>query len=150
MKLKQLTSLFKRDLDRFKNELEMFPPKYLWVTSGSIENSAGVLAQHTAGNLQHYIGYGMGNTSYQRDRETEFSETGADKNDLIQKLDDAQKAVITTLSGLDDDALKANCPKDFPVKMTNEELLLQLYGHLNYHLGQLNYLRRIFEDPITS
>jgi len=104
------------------------------------------LAQHTAGNLHHYIGRGMGNESYKRDREREFSNTSADKSALIQLLEEAQQAVETTLSEMDAATLKADCPQDFPVDLTNEELLLQLYGHLNYHLGQLNYLGRFFTN----
>lgn len=142
--LKQLTKLFNRDLDRFINELRSFPEDKLWVKSGSIENPAGILAQHTAGNLHHYIGCGMGSESYKRDREREFSYTGADKDMLIQMLEEAQQAVNKTFSQMDNTTLKADCPRDFPVDLTNEELLLQLYGHLNYHLGQLNYLRRSF------
>jgi len=142
--LKQLTKLFNRDIDRFINEIRSFPKDKIWEKAGSVENPAGILAQHTAGNLHHYIGHGMGNVSYKRHREREFSNTGADKSELIDILQEAQQAVDKTLSEIDTATLKSECSQDFPVRLNNEELLLQLYGHLNYHLGQINYLRRFF------
>jgi uncharacterized damage-inducible protein DinB len=31
--------------------------------------------------------------------------------------------------------------------MTTTYFLVHLYGHLNYHLGQVNYLRRLLQQP---
>ena len=130
-----IADLYERDLNKLIEELNLFKKeKDIWKTKGDVINSAGNLALHLIGNLNHFIGRTLGNTDFIRKREEEFS-----------TKDDSLKEVIkNTLPALSDEDLK----KQFPLKIgeqefTTEMLLSFLLSHLNYHLGQVNYLRRM-------
>ena len=61
-------TLFLRDLRALRREIEAYSDeRLLWETRGGITNSAGNLALHLCGNLQHFIGARLGNTGYVRD-----------------------------------------------------------------------------------
>lgn len=137
--------LFNRDLTKLKNEIEQFEPaKNLWVTRGNITNTAGNLCLHIAGNLNHFIGAMIGNSEYVRDREAEFSQKDISRDSLLELVDETEKAVSEVLHGFDPADLSSIYPVlVFGEEMTFEFFLMHLLGHLNYHLGQINYLRRM-------
>lgn len=143
-----LLFLFQRDLNLLKAELNQFTDEAdLWEVRGDIINPAGNLAYHLAGNLQHFFGAVMGNTGYQRDREAEFGAKNIPRTHLLQEIENAETAVKGVLEHISADALQA----DYPVQLQNktwtvECFFLMLYGHLNYHLGQVNYLRRMINE----
>lgn len=139
----ELKELFNRDLNRLINNLELIDANSLWSAPEGVENSCGVLTQHLVGNLRHYIGAGLGNTGYKRDREREFSVTNQTRNFLIGEVEELKVTVTETLDGLDDASLDQPYPMDVPYDYSAREFLMHLYGHLNYHLGQINYLRRL-------
>ena len=58
-----LTTLFERDLQRLKTEIELYRiEENLWLVKDGIGNSAGNLCLHLIGNLSHFIGAMLGNT----------------------------------------------------------------------------------------
>ncbi len=140
-----LIEIFERDLDRLKSEIELYKDESsLWIVRNEISNSAGNLCLHLIGNLQHFIGAILGNSGYVRDRENEFSLKDVSKNELITHIDETIKIVKETLNNLSDEMLE----NDFPIKKHDEIvktdfMLLHLLTHLNYHLGQINYHRRL-------
>ncbi len=141
----ELFFLFKRDLESLRKELKQFTPEEkLWKVTGSITNSAGNLTLHICGNLRHYIGAILGGSHYVRNREAEFSNTNLPLNSLLQLIDESEKELEQAFQKLSN----ADLEKDFPVEVLNlkwitETFILHLYGHFNYHLGQINYLRRV-------
>ena len=49
----ELASLFSRDLNRLRNQIDSFPnDEALWLTLPGVPNSAGNLALHIEGNLR--------------------------------------------------------------------------------------------------
>mgnify|MGYP003337021022 CR=1 FL=1 len=111
-----------------------------------VTNSIGNLCLHLTGNLNHFIGAGLGNTNYVRNRDAEFSSKNIDRKILLSQLDDAAEMIKAVLPELNDDDMKKDSPKSTPDRMmTTGYLLLHLLAHFNYHLGQINYLRRISE-----
>ena len=133
-----------RDLEKFKEEIRLFPDEKLWSVQGDIKNSAGTLALHLTGNLKHFIGAILGNTGYVRQRDKEFSDTNISKEKLLQGLEETTAVVKKTLSELTDEQALQIYPFDkFKEKATTLYALTHLTAHLNYHLGQVNYLRRI-------
>jgi hypothetical protein len=140
-----------RELDAFKREIQAFPDDAApWVTPNGVSNSAGTLALHVAGNLQHFIGSGLGTTGYVRHRDDEFSKRGISKAELLAELDRARAAVDSTLSGLADDSIPAVYPESFGGKNVNTDaMLVHLAIHLGYHLGQADYHRRITSGANT-
>ena len=142
---KSIIHLYQRDLDLLFNEIEAIPEDLLWEKRPGIINSCGVLAQHLVGNLRHYIGASLGNTGYEREREREFTNTGRSKEELLQDIEELKKEIKSVLSQHKIQDLKADYPGKLPFESTVYEALIHLYGHLNYHLGQINYLRRMIE-----
>lgn len=54
--------------------------------------------------------------------------------------------ITRTVNALTPEQMEAEYPLIFDdMKVSNSYLLLQLSLHLNYHLGQVNYLRRMLE-----
>lgn len=110
---------------------------------GDIKNSAGNLALHITGNLKHFIGSVLGGTGYVRERDREFSDKDVPKAQLLQELDEAAAIVSTVLSSLPDEKVLLPYPADtFGKDALTLRVLVILTTHLDYHLGQVNYLRR--------
>lgn len=141
----ELLFLFKRDFELLRKELKQFSPEEkLWKVTGSITNSAGNLTLHLCGNLRHYIGAILGGSSYVRNREAEFSNTNLPLSFLLQLIDETERELEYAFQKLSNAGLE----KEFPVEVLNrkwitETFIIHLYGHFNYHLGQINYLRRV-------
>lgn len=139
-----LSEIILRDLEKFKEEIRLFTDEKLWSVQGDIKNSAGTLALHLTGNLKHFIGATLGNTGYVRQRDKEFSDTNVPKEHLLQGLTEAGSIVTQTLAALPDEKLSAIFPIEFAGRqVTTFQMLLHITTHLNYHLGQMNYLRRM-------
>lgn len=143
-----LITLFKRDLNKLKAELELYKDESnLWLTPKDISNSTGTLALHIVGNLSHFVGAILGNTGYIRKRDLEFSLRGVLRNEIISQIDGVIEVVENTLNNLTQDDLDKQYPlQPFKFEMTTEYFLVHLVMHLSYHLGQVNYHRRLLED----
>ena len=141
----ELASLFNRDLKRLLQEVQAFPdPNALWAKPDGVANSAGNLTLHLEGNLRHYIGRQLGNTGYVRDRPAEFSSTGYSVGELVSRIESLPELIFGVVSSLSAEALDGVYPElVLGVPLTTRMFLLHLLGHLNYHLGQIDYVRRI-------
>lgn len=137
--------LFERDLKKLEKEISEYPDEdTLWVTSGTIANAPGNLCLHLCGNLQHYIGAILGETGYVRDRPAEFAARGVKKQTLILEIQKTRESVLLTLGKLSDEELKTTYPEQvLGYPMTTLFFLTHLFGHFGYHLGQINYHRRL-------
>ena len=134
-----------RDLDKLEKEITMYPnTESLWVIRGEIKNSAGNLCLHLCGNLQHFIGSVLGASDYVRNREKEFSLKGLTGKDLVSEVVQTRESVKRTLEKLDPVVLEKVYPVVvFDELMTTMYFLIHLTAHLEYHLGQINYHRRM-------
>ncbi len=138
---------FQRDIEKLKDEIAQFPNEHLWKTKGDIKNSAGNLALHLTGNLKHFIGAVLGNTGYARKRDMEFSDKSVSKEKLLQGLIETKEIVTSVLPSLPDEKVMQPYPIEaFGKQATTLYVMVQLVAHLNYHLGQVNYLRRMFQE----
>lgn len=140
---KEVRSYYLRDLDQVVENLRKMPEEELWKAPAGVSNSCGVLVQHLVGNLNHYIGEGLGQTGYVRQREQEFVSTEKTKSDLIQDVEDLKITLDDVFDAIGEADLNAEYPMELSFDATIGGFLVHLYGHLNYHLGQINYLRRI-------
>lgn len=147
MILDSLKSLYNRDLNKLKTEIEAYQnEKSIWEIDKNISNSGGNLCLHLVGNLSTYIGAELGNTGYIRQRDLEFSIKDIPKTELIGKIESLIKIVDSTLDQLSEEDLKKDYPQEsLGYKMTTEYFLIHLLSHLNYHLGQINYHRRLLD-----
>jgi len=140
-----LLHLYERDLNKLRAEIEQYSNEAdLWKTSGEITNSGGNLCQHLSGNLQHFFGAVLGGTGYVRDREAEFESKEVTKADLLAGIDAAEAAVKETLAKLTDEDLSKTYPLVvYDQPMSTGQFFTSLATHFNYHLGQINYHRRL-------
>lgn len=140
-----LSSLYEQGLTKLKTEVESYPSEAeLWKTGGNIPNSAGNLALHLVGNLNHFLGATIGGTGYIRDRDNEFSSGEVSKEQLVKEIEKAMAVVKDSLSKLDRDGLAKTYPIQFQNQdVSTEYVLSYLLGHFNYHLGQIDYHRRL-------
>ena len=139
--------LFNRDLNKLKFEIESYKTESnLWVIDKGILNSAGNLCLHLIGNLNTYIGATLGQSGYVRNRELEFSLKNIPQQALVKKIEDTILVLNKTLEVLTENDLNAEYPLVvFEDKMTTEFFLVHLTTHLTYHLGQINYHRRLLD-----
>ena len=145
MLIKTLKSLFYRDLNRLKTEIASYAQEEnIWIVDHGIANSGGNLCLHLIGNLQTYIGAEIGKTGYIRNREAEFTLRDIPRSVLLDGIDNTISVVDLALDKLNQDDLAAIYPLlVFEEKTTTEYLLVHLTTHLTYHLGQINYHRRL-------
>lgn len=144
---KILANFYERDLRKLIDELNLFKDEEnLWRTTGSVRNSSGNLALHLIGGLNYLIGTTLGHTGFVRDRDKEFIQKGVERKDLVARLEVLIPMIKQTLNTLTPEQMEAEYPVFFDEpKTTISYVLVQLLAHLNYHLGQVNYLRRILE-----
>ncbi len=142
-----LQDLFQRDLEKLKSEITSYKDeKKMWEVTGDLSNSAGNLCLHICGNLQHFIGFVLGISGYKRDRDSEFSRKNIPMDEVIRKIDHTIFTVKKTLNELDVNKLDEIYPINvFGKEMTTGFFLAHLTTHLNYHLGQINYHRRLLD-----
>lgn len=151
----QLTSvvahLILRELDTFKRQISAFPDDSgPWVARPGVTNTAGTLALHCAGNLQHFIGARLCGTGYVRDRDREFARRDVPRSEILSELDRAADAV-RLLQARSDSDLPVVFPDPFGGKQVNTDvMLIQLAVHLSYHLGQADYHRRLTTGDTTA
>lgn len=148
-----LATLLSRELRAFARELDLFPDdEAVWKTAPGITNSAGNLALHVAGNLQHFVGTVLGASGYVRNRDLEFSRSSGSRAEIKAELDAAARVIEKTLSTLSSDDLR----KPYPLTLiqghdVSTALFLQhLCSHAAFHLGQAGYLRRVVTGDARS
>lgn len=140
-----LIQLFERDLTKLKDELNAYETEEkLWAIAPGISNSAGNLALHLIGNLNHFIGAVLGNTGYVRQRDLEFSNKNIPREQILLDIDKTKDVLNKVFLSLTDEQLAEMYPQDkWNQQNTTAFLLMHLATHFNYHLGQINYHRRL-------
>ena len=142
-----LANFYERDIRKLIEEVNLFrDDENLWRTQGSIKNSSGNLVLHIIGGMNYLIGATLAQTGYVRDRDQEFSKKGVEKKELVTQLEELIPMINKTLNTLTPVQMEAEYPFIFDdAKNSITYVLVQLLAHLNYHLGQVNYLRRMLE-----
>lgn len=143
--IESLISIFERDLTQLEKEINLYPDEpSLWKVAADIKNPAGNLCLHLCGNLQHFIGAVLGKSGYVRNRDNEFAARNIPRQQLVDEIKKTKESVTLALQQLDPEALIKEYPiQVFGSPMTNTFFLVHLSAHLSYHLGQVNYHRRL-------
>ncbi len=142
-----LASFYERDILKLIEEINLFKNEEdIWKTTGSVKNSCGNLVLHIIGGMNYLIGSTLGKTNYVRNRKQEFILKGVERKELIIQLEALIQMINQTLNSLTPEQMENEFPIFFDKPKTSVQyVLVQLLAHLNYHLGQVNYLRRILE-----
>ncbi|WP_029268655.1 DUF1572 family protein [Flavobacterium sp. KJJ] len=145
MLIETLKTLFNRDLHKLKVEIESYQNEsQIWAIDKNISNSGGNLCLHLIGNINTYIGAEIGKTGYIRNRPLEFSLKDIPRSELINKIEETILVVNNAFDTLTEADLEKIYPQIvFEKEMTTDFFLVHLSTHLGYHLGQINYHRRL-------
>lgn len=143
-----LKSLYTLHLGQLKQEITLYRNEAnIWHTDRNILNSAGNLCLHLVGNLNTYIGAQFGNTGYVRNRPEEFSLKNIPRYELINKIDATIEMIEMVVGLITEEQFNSEYPQvvlDGKLVST-EYFLVHLATHLSYHLGQVNYHRRLLD-----
>lgn len=142
-----LNAIFKRDLLKLKTEIESYSRESnLWRIEKNIANSGGNLCLHLIGNLNTYIGAILGQTGYVRNRDAEFTLKNIPREELIKKIQSTIMVIDQVLPTITPEELDEEYPMIVLKEPTSTEyFLVHLATHLTYHLGQINYHRRLID-----
>ncbi|MDX1940548.1 MAG: DUF1572 family protein [Saprospiraceae bacterium] len=145
-----LIHFYQQHLQQLRNEISAYKNEAdLWIVAPGISNSGGNLCCHLLGNLNHFIGTALGDTGYQRNRDLEFSIKNVPQAELLQNIDATIIMIGKVINEIED--FEKDYPENFfPTKNTIGFYLLHLLAHLNYHLGQVNYHRRLLSTNHVS
>ena len=145
MLLPSVIAILDRDLRALRREIEAYPDEAsLWVTPSGVPNSSGTLALHLAGNVQHYMGARMGSTGYVRDRPAEFARRNVPREEIVQEIEAARKSLTAIPGGLGVRDLSGDFPEVIGnLRFETGDYLIHLVSHFNFHLGQIDYHRRM-------
>jgi hypothetical protein len=142
-----LSGFYERDVNKLAEEINLFKNENnIWRLKDGISNPAGNLVLHLTGNLNYFIGTILAKNGYVRERDKEFSEKNIPRSQLIVEVQQIIPLIQNTLPNLSKEQLQS----EFPVPLggknyVTEDMLVLLLAHFNFHLGQVNYLRRILE-----
>ena len=152
MRPTELSRLLARELTTLRDELLAYPDeRSIWALPKGVPNSGGNLSLHLTGNLRWFIGAQLGATGYVRDRDAEFARRDVPRAELIAQAEAAKDEVTRTLATLDPAAFDAPYPLEVAgVRLATGRFLMHLEGHFAYHLGQLDYHRRIVTGSSVS
>ncbi|WP_298309770.1 DUF1572 family protein [uncultured Aquimarina sp.] len=142
-----LKTIFDRDLTKLKTEVNAYSKEEnLWIETKEISNSAGNLCLHLVGNLNTYIGAEYGKTGYIRERDKEFSLKNVPRLQLIAMVNETMTIVQDALDKVTQEDLQKEYPRVLMDKNPSTlRFFIHLTTHLTYHLGQINYHRRILD-----
>jgi len=147
MLVQELRKVFLKDLEKLREEISLYKSEpSIWKIEKNIANSAGNLCLHLVGNLNHFIGTTMGKTGYVRNREQEFSLKNVPQKELVSMVENTITMLDKVMTSITDDQLK----EEYPLLVLKEKtstgyFLFHLSSHLGYHLGQINYHRRLVD-----
>ncbi len=143
-----LAKIYERDLQKLRAEINLYQnDEDLWKTGGQITNSGGNLGLHLIGNLKHFFGTNLGVTDFVRDRAAEFSSKDIYRAGLLAEIYKTSEIVAKVLENLSENDLSQNYSEPYQgASVTTGWMMVHLLTHFDYHLGQINYHRRFFQN----
>jgi len=149
----ELGALYRRDLARLVRQLHALDDARLWQVVPGVTNSAGNLLLHLNGNLREFIGRQLGGVPYVRDRPREFGARDVLRSEMTASLTELASLIPGVIERMTDSRWNDTFPENvLGEPQTNRQFVVHLYGHLGYHLGQIDYLRRALtgEGALTA
>jgi hypothetical protein len=150
--IEHIHHIMRRELDGMKSELLAYQDEAdIWRTVPGLPNTAGTIALHVAGNLQHFVGAQLGGSGYLRDRAAEFALRNVSVSEILEELDRTIAALGSTFETLEEEEMARPFPQEIAgVQPTVGQFLVHLVAHLAYHLGQIDYHRRCVTGDSTT
>lgn len=145
MLVESVAAILDRDLQALGREVAAYPDDgALWQLPEGVTNSGGTLVLHLTGNIQHFLGAHLAGTGFVRDRPAEFSARGVPRAALLRQIEAARSAIRYAAEKLTGEALELDFPEVVGgMRVATGDYLIHLVSHFGYHLGQVDYHRRL-------
>lgn len=145
-------AVLRRELAALRRSVEAYPDDAsVWAERPGLPNCGGTIVLHLAGNLQHFLGAVLGASGYRRDRDAEFARRDVPRAALLSEITAAESAVDRGLGSVSEAALSAPYPEPIAGRsIAMGDFLVHLSTHLAYHLGQVDYHRRLVSGDRRS
>ncbi|GAB4358297.1 MAG: hypothetical protein OHK0021_02590 [Bryobacter sp.] len=143
----EFAEILGRDIERLQQQVAAFSSDdALWQRPEGMANTPGNLVLHLEGNLRDFLGRQFCGTSYERQRDLEFSSQGFTREQLQARLVALRQELCGSLAGVPEARWEEDSGMErFGITMTWRQFALHLFGHFSYHLGQVDSARRICE-----
>lgn len=145
--MKYITIQYKKYFKSLKNEITQYENESaIWHVNSDIKNSAGTLTLHLCGNLNHNFGAVISGNGYVRNRDKEFTERNISKAELLRLITDTESTVLPVIESFTPEKMA----EQFPEILNDEDqtvydAIIRFSFHFAYHLGQINYHRRLLK-----
>lgn len=131
---------FRHLAGRVEKAVRSAPKDKVYVRPFAFGNSLGHLVLHLTGNLNHYIGAGIANTGYVRNRPLEFTDPNPPPpEEALAKFHAAVEMVCRALAAQSDEDWSKPVADQAPIQ-TRFGLFLVCVAHMNNHVGQMAWL----------
>ncbi len=146
--MKYITTQYQNYFNNLKNEISQYKNESdIWLLKGEIKNSPGTLTLHLCGNLNHNFGAVLGGNGYVRNRDKEFTDRNINKAELLKLINETEKTVIPVIESLTPEEMSEQFPEKFKDdEQTVYDAVIRLSFHFAYHVGQINYHRRLLTN----
>lgn len=151
MSLNQIANAVRQQIDQYaKNAMDCLAElsqEQIWTPGPEGSNSIGTLTHHLSGNLRHFLGAGLLADGYQRDRDAEFADRNISARDLTAELQKALEVAHMALETIDTQLIHAPYQSvDGREFASMAHMLLMIEAHFAYHVGQINYTKRMHKE----
>ena len=120
----------------------------LWWRANEESNAIGNLVLHLCGSTRFYIGHGVGNSGYRRNRDAEFSEQGpVPKEELQAHFESAMAEADRVLVAFDIGRMTETTDRTGPLTTYGELILNQLL-HFTAHTGQIVFATKLIQAGV--
>lgn len=129
----------KRSLSRISTCIALLEEEDVWKDFNPHLVSVGNLILHLIGNMKQHILSGLGNESYIRHRQREFSDKpNIEKSQLVEALTDTVNKAVLVIEGLQvEDLERMYQIQGFEYSGVGD--ILAVVEHLSYHTGQITF-----------
>ena len=128
--------------------LEALNDGQLWWRANEESNAIGNLVLHLCGSTRYYIGHGVGDNGYLRDRDAEFAEQGpVTKEELLIHFNSSIAEADRILANFDPNKLGESTDRVGKV-VTYAELILNQVLHFTAHAGQIVYATKLIQAGV--
>jgi uncharacterized damage-inducible protein DinB len=138
-------ALLLRDLMTLRRQVEAYPDTAtLWAMPAGVPNAAGTLVLHLCGGLRHFVGAQLGASGYVRDRDREFAQRDVSAAELLTLIDTTMREIEAAFAQLS--STRFGDPYPIEVMQGTAQVgdwVTHLATHVAYHLGQVDYHRRV-------
>ena len=130
--------------------LEALNDGQIWWRANEDSNTIGNLVLHLTGSTRFFIGHGVGDSGFVRNRAREFAEQGPlVKEELLAHFDVAMAEADRVLAAFD--ASRVNETTDRTGKtVTYGELILNQLLHFTAHTGQIVFATKLIQAGLVD